>query len=1253
MSLKNGNTVERRMDLASLFCMIGRHGPAVALAVIAVVSVLAGFVLYQTVRGKRRKTRVGGDGSPGEERDEGLVQTEEPEEPRSSTEEPRSFTEEPRSFTEEPRSFTEEPRSFTESTDVSDEGSSDDDLKIRHHRSTAEQKPPPSPPPEKDPLLDNSSAVQDEAAENNKGRETCTVADVKEDGWNQGDGLRDVDEDDGRRSKLQLTDHQSYKEEEKVLPAECQEDVTADKDHYDEDNLQNILESPVCCEQKLHMCENRERDDEGTADTNKTESHLEEPVVHIEDVRVSSVCYSKDPENHPEDTSHSKYYSNDLLSPEEETKNEEVVDEQVIVQQAEAVYSTSEQETNQSDVLSSQNSDQDHECGQTSDESQEDVQEDLLSSLPDVHFDAHMLQQHLQTEQNHGEGLTWNEGDDIVKGDVLSDVSSEVEGEETTPVLDKDAVLDVPAPDLTSLKKEFQSENTETRGVVVLAEGDQLSSQQEQCDVKAEVVLSGQESDQREDCGLTSETTEDLKEDHLNDLTDVGFEQQLQIEQKDGLPSNQEDGVVKGQMLASCDEECESSNVALTPALPEKFDSSDDGLSGATTDAEAQISGVVDFPDLPSDHQQPQREEEEITPVLHRNAHLDVPASDLPSLKEEIQSEKNQGSVDQEGNPPSSQLEQRDEVTAEESDQNDDCGLNSKPIEDMNKGHLNDLTNVRFDSSTRQQQLQTELQSDFTSNQEDGVVKDEILTSVDEEQEPEKTDGVCGTTGEPRCVDFPELSSDFPLSVKEDEAAPALDINADLNTLGLDVSSVKEEIQSERKEIDTAVVLAEETVDKVMSSSYKDQHSDPMDNKESLGKMGDQPVLSTETSHPDISSFFQDKQSDQNNADLPEVTAGAAPVINKPPICQVQLPSFEQSELTLSSSGFGGESGVSSMTVSPDMENPINECVLIPENADLPVEDCDPLSEVQTEAQMNLSADDVALSVANEDAAGMMSESCPSHLSLQPHDEPTDWTKDESFSSNEDTFGHEVEDSYNRAMDQFLEEIAAEVKHDEKKKQTDVKDIETKQNEAAKEEEEEEYEKTEISIMEATMDNNEWITDGNYQVLPWMNCSVPSFTQSHTKTEAVPREERLHSSSPAEAPCIDAVIPLPVNEQTNTVSLLDESLENSKKVVAVQPMPQNVNVIFRIHYHTHSPYQKVAVTGNQQELGNWKEFIPLERAEDGQWSSVVSLPAESHVEWKFVVVDKGDVCRWEECGNRLLDTGSGDDLLVHRWWGIL
>lgn len=75
MSLKTGNTValERRMDLASLFCMIGRHGPAVALAVVAMVSVVAAFVIYRNVKGKRRKaTAAGADGdgqNPGAEAD--------------------------------------------------------------------------------------------------------------------------------------------------------------------------------------------------------------------------------------------------------------------------------------------------------------------------------------------------------------------------------------------------------------------------------------------------------------------------------------------------------------------------------------------------------------------------------------------------------------------------------------------------------------------------------------------------------------------------------------------------------------------------------------------------------------------------------------------------------------------------------------------------------------------------------------------------------------------------------------------------------------------------------------------------------------------------------------------------------------------------------------------------------------------------------------------------------------------------------
>lgn len=78
MSLENSNAVavERRMDLASLFCMIGRHGPAVVVAVLAMVSLLAGFIIYRTVRGKRRKaTAADSDGKPpGAERDAAVIQ---------------------------------------------------------------------------------------------------------------------------------------------------------------------------------------------------------------------------------------------------------------------------------------------------------------------------------------------------------------------------------------------------------------------------------------------------------------------------------------------------------------------------------------------------------------------------------------------------------------------------------------------------------------------------------------------------------------------------------------------------------------------------------------------------------------------------------------------------------------------------------------------------------------------------------------------------------------------------------------------------------------------------------------------------------------------------------------------------------------------------------------------------------------------------------------------------------------------------
>lgn len=489
----------------------------------------------------------------------------------------------------------------------------------------------------------------------------------------------------------------------------------------------------------------------------------------------------------------------------------------------------------------------------------------------------------------------------------------------------------------------------------------------------------------------------------------------------------------------------------------------------------------------------------------------------------------------------------------------------------------------------------------------------------------------------------------------------------------------------------TSAVIVEEIHCLDLPDICQDQQSDSIENDETSDETRVKSVsdavacddasltallMSEEVSRPDMSSSH-DQQSDhmENNEDFSEVTTGAAPVVTKdigPLMCKIYLSSFEQSEQrddVISSPDVGEESGISSMAVSPDVQDAGNEFDVTIGNTVLPVVEYELQSDGRTEAQNSLFADDVASSVTNEDTAGMVSGPYPSPLS-----EHTDWTcvKYESFATNEDIFGHEIEDGYHREMDQFAAHVAASFTSytDVLKIKTDVKveaevveikenkaavSVEKKEDTKADKEKEEDYEKTEISIMEATMDNNEWITESNYQVLPWLNLTASSFCQDHTKSNQLAAEECQCSSAVTDATCIDTTDIPPATDvrQTSSLSLVEENTENNKKVVAVQPMPQNVNVAFRVHYFTQSPYQTVAVTGSQQELGNWKGFIPLERAKDGHWATVVSLPAESHVEWKFVVVEKGEVCRWEECGNRLLDTGCGDDLLVHKWWGLL
>lgn len=411
-------------------------------------------------------------------------------------------------------------------------------------------------------------------------------------------------------------------------------------------------------------------------------------------------------------------------------------------------------------------------------------------------------------------------------------------------------------------------------------------------------------------------------------------------------------------------------------------------------------------------------------------------------------------------------------------------------------------------------------------------------------------------------------------------------------------------LQMEKKETVADVVVPELSLDDLLSSSR------------------DADVCS-------VMPSFQNQECEQvQMEDFSEVATVPVPdMAESTTMCQGQLLSFEHGELTWSSSGVGEESGISSMTVSPDLSD--MGCDMTPASMVFSGTGQYPVSKEHVEDQWNFLAEEVKF-VSKDIPAEVSPELCPSHELA--HSEHT------KASARPPTT--EAIDENSKQTDHLIAQVVAmEVcLMDELQNEMDPKaDIESEQKEMA-----ENDKMTEINIMEATMDANEWITDANHEV-PWINLSVssPHNTQTASVSSGHLNSVPVDSSSKNADPLF------------KHSSITNESKGSDKKVVAVQPMPQNVKVTFRIHYLTNSPYQKVAVTGNKQELGNWKGFLPLEKAKDGHWSVVVNLPAESHMEWKFVVVNQGEVCRWEECGNRVLDTGSAEDLLVHKWWGFL
>ncbi|KAG7320946.1 hypothetical protein KOW79_015361 [Hemibagrus wyckioides] len=195
--------------------------------------------------------------------------------------------------------------------------------------------------------------------------------------------------------------------------------------------------------------------------------------------------------------------------------------------------------------------------------------------------------------------------------------------------------------------------------------------------------------------------------------------------------------------------------------------------------------------------------------------------------------------------------------------------------------------------------------------------------------------------------------------------------------------------------------------------------------------------------------------------------------------------------------------------------------------------------------------------------------------------------------------------------------------------------------------------KNEISIMEAIMDSNEWLSTGppDTRDLPWL-------TQTQNKSGCGFKADVSSSPVPSSAA---SVLPsdmmshrgkTDVPEDATTAVAKDEVDLLNKKVGTVLPMPQLVKVSFRVHYITHSPNQILAVTGNQQELGSWESFVPLRSVENGFWFCSVSLPLDSQVEWKFILVEDGKIQRWEECENRcFVVTGQDEEIHLDKNWG--
>ncbi|CAB1432266.1 unnamed protein product, partial [Pleuronectes platessa] len=322
-----------------------------------------------------------------------------------------------------------------------------------------------------------------------------------------------------------------------------------------------------------------------------------------------------------------------------------------------------------------------------------------------------------------------------------------------------------------------------------------------------------------------------------------------------------------------------------------------------------------------------------------------------------------------------------------------------------------------------------------------------------EQQLAPQQDEICPST----CEQEPSSPQDCqqPQSEeKQDDISKPLDKDTDLTDPGSDAPSLQKELHHEINQTSGDDTLAEESVDLHLPSQDEDRQTVRLFNSEaedtSITAAPDAAVcdndtittsvMSEEISPPDTLALPHDLGSDrmQTNGTSPDLDL----LMWKPP-----LPSLERSELrdqdegSRSSPAVEAESGISSMAVSPDLQDAGHDFGETIENMLVPQLDCDPESEEGTEAKNNLYADDAAVSIMKADTAGLVFGPYPSHVSHQPHSEHTGEAKFDSFADNQDTFGHEIEDSYHTALEQLMLQISANAMSttDELRNQTDEK----------------------------------------------------------------------------------------------------------------------------------------------------------------------------------------------------------------------